>query len=165
MVNGGWIIFGLEEVKPPNKKQNATRKHMVVDAIYTAKAELEAHLKDKIRLHLRWVGKESQAEVQITFPRVVSASAQGRQPTDSPGQPDEDLFLIQMQVPYYHGLCFDRVEGPEFYVGNWEMGAELVMLREDVYEWLETYHKNAKSIFTYDSHPHLVQQDAADGVF
>jgi hypothetical protein len=140
--HGGTIYLGIREEKINDRDtgrllaQGSTlegpRKERVEATINSIEKE--------VRETLRWIGKKSPMQDQI---RVKERKA---------GQRDgKDVFIVEIKVEYYHGLCFYDPEGPLLFKANFERGGKPDVKKLGLYDWLRKY-EGAKENLTYDSH-------------
>jgi predicted HTH transcriptional regulator len=140
--NGGTIYIGIKEKKimdPATHKEINTGKLLVHgNDLNLDGPRLTAKIKEIVMKTLRWIGVKRPTPDQVTVNERKAGKRDGK-----------EVYVVEIRVEYYHGLCFYDLDGPLFFKGDFDAG-RLKMTQLGVGDWLAKY-EGATERLKYDS--------------
>jgi hypothetical protein len=139
-VNGGTIYFGIKEKMIGNRQYKLVVQGDFLNGPMKEDVEKTiASIREEIRKSLRWIGMKRPSDDQITVRERRVGERDGK-----------EVYVVEIKVKYYHGLCFYDLDGPLLFKGDFATGL-LRVNKLGVYDWLGEY-EGATEKLRYDSH-------------
>ncbi|XP_070202224.1 uncharacterized protein [Littorina saxatilis] len=129
---GGSVYIGIQEEKTASGC--ATGKLITQGVCLTPKDqdEIRALFTENIDKELMWIGtrEHQQDVVMVNFLPVIDN-----------GQPVASMYVVEVKINYYYGLCFYSQGGPKLYTTSQKNGIVNTGIVIPVEDWLKKFNK------------------------